>query len=257
MGRVVWIKENKMSQKLTVVIIVYNEEKNIREAILSAKLLGADVLVIDSASADNTKKIAESLGAKVVESGIQKDFAAKRNLAKKYATTPWLFHLDADERVTEELAVAVKKAVEGEFYIYEIKRVTTSLGGAHKFGSLSPDYVRRLMPREAEWIGKVHEHPECNCKTRRLSGYITHEPYENWSTWLEKVENYSTIWATDAHKKGKKATALTPFCRAAFGFIKMYLIKGGCLDGILGLNMSIAHAFYTFMKYIKLLELRK
>ncbi|MBO6179203.1 MAG: glycosyltransferase family 2 protein [Selenomonadaceae bacterium] len=244
-----------MSQKLTIVIIVYNEEKNIEGAILSARLFDAEILVIDSASTDNTRKIAQSLGAKVVESGIEKDFAAKRNLAKEYATTPWLFHLDADERVTPPLAEAVKKAVEGSFYLYEIKRVTTSLGGAHKFGSLSPDYVRRLMPKEAEWVGKVHEHPECGYETRRLQGFITHEPYENWSAWLKKVENYTTIWANDARKKGKKASALTPFSRAAFGFVKMYFLKGGFLDGVLGLNMSLAHAFYTFMKYIKLAEL--
>lgn len=237
------------NSKLTAVILANNEEYHIANAIKSLKLLNADILVIDSGSTDNTIKIAESFGANVISSPWQNDFAYQRNQAKKYANTPWLFFLDADERITENLAKSINEAIEGDFYLYEIERVTKSLGGAHKFGAFSPDYVKRLMPKEANWVGKVHEHPECNCKVKRLKGYITHEPYKNWSDWLRKVDDYSEIFANE--RTDKKISALSPFLHSFLGFIKMYIIKGGFLDGILGLNMSLAHAFYTFMKYVK------
>lgn len=243
------------NNKLTAVVLTNNEEYHIAKAIESLKRLRADILIIDSGSTDNTMDIARSLGAKVVSSPWRNDFAYQRNLAKQYADTPWLFFLDADERVTKELAENINRAIEGDFFLYEIKRITESLGGAHNFGAFSPDYVRRLMPRETEWIGKVHEHPECDFPTKRLDGEITHEPYKNWSAWLKKVDGYSEIFANE--RKGKKISALSPFLRASFGFIKMYVIKGGFLDGALGLNMSLAHAFYTFMKYVKLLEKNK
>ena len=241
-------------KKLTVVILAYNEEGNIAGAIQSAKGLDADILVIDSNSTDNTREIAKSLGARVAVHPFGEDFAFQRNLAKEYASTPWIFHLDADERITEKLAASIKKAVEGEFFLYEAKRVTTSLGGAHRFGSLSPDYVGRLMPKDATWVGKVHEHPECSRETRRLSGELTHEPYANWAAWERKVEKYTTIWANDAYNRGKRAGGFSPFLRAAFGFLKMFVVKVGFLDGAKGLNAALAHAFYTFMKYVKLSE---
>ncbi|MBO6304464.1 MAG: glycosyltransferase family 2 protein [Selenomonadaceae bacterium] len=240
------------NNKLTAVILTNNEEYHIANAIESLRGLNADILVIDSGSTDNTIKIAESMGAKVVSEPWKNDFAYQRNLAKKHTNTPWLFFLDADERVTKELAENINRALDGEFFLYEIKRVTDSLGGAHKFGAFSPDYVKRLMPRVAEWVGKVHEHPECEYPLKRLKGEITHNPYKDWSAWLKKVNSYSEIFAND--KKGKNFSALTPFFRASFGFIKMYIIKGGFMDGALGLNMSLAHAFYTFMKYVKVLE---
>lgn len=241
-----------MSNKLVTVILTKNEENHIGAAIKSLDGLNTGVLVIDSGSTDNTVNIAKSLGAKVVVSPWKGDFAYQRNLAKEYADSDWLFFLDADERVTEKLRDSINEAIAGDFYLYEIKRVTASLGGAHRFGAFSPDFVKRLMPKNAMWVGKVHEHPECDVPVRRLGGELTHEPYLNWSAWLKKVDNYTTIFAID--KRGKKISSLTPFIRAAFGFIKMYLLKGGFLDGALGLNMSLAHAFYTFMKYVKLLE---
>ena len=108
------------------------------------------------------------------------------------------------------------------------------------------------MPKEAEWIGKVHEHPECDFPLKRLDGYMTPEPYKNWSNWLQKVDNYSEIFAKE--RLNKNISFFSPFIHSFLGFIKMYVIKGGFLDGALGLNMSLAHAFYTFMKYVKVLE---
>lgn len=245
----------KMSNNnLTVVILTRNEEEHIKGAIESLRGLNADILTIDSGSSDNTMAIAKSMGAKVVSSPWHGDFAYQRNIAKEHASTDWFFFLDADERITSELRNAINEAITGDFFMYEIKRVTTSLGGAHHYGAFSPDFVKRLMPREANWVGKVHEHPECNFPLKRLKGELTHEPYKNWSKWLEKVDNYTTIFAND--KKSKNISALSPFIHAFLGFVKMYVLKGAFLDGALGLNMSIAHAFYTFMKYIKVLELK-
>ena len=97
---------------LTVVILTKNEENNIVDAILNARQVTDKVLVVDSGSTDKTIELAEANGAKVIYRTWDSDFAAQRNFALHHVETEWVLYLDADERINDELATSIKRAMQ-------------------------------------------------------------------------------------------------------------------------------------------------
>ena len=245
--------------KLTVIILTKNEEKNIVDVVRNAKQVTDDVLVIDSRSTDKTVALAEKNGAKVVYRAWDNDFAAQRNFAFEYVKTEWILYLDADERLNEKLVKAIKNAVEAdEQKQFSIKRKSVAFGQEFNYGVLKPDFVPRLFKTSnVKWVNKVHEKPICSDKLEVLDGYIEHYTYTGWEQWLHKFDQYTTIWAEDAYRKGKRVGLGKAFGHAFFGFIQMAILKKGVLDGGFGLVMSCNHFFYTLMKYLKLIEIQR
>ena len=96
---------------LTVVVLTYNEQKNIEDCLKSASFAD-EILVIDGGSKDETKSIAQKLGAKVIFHELNNDYAAQRNFGIENATNEWIFMLDADERITKELADQIIYCIE-------------------------------------------------------------------------------------------------------------------------------------------------
>ncbi len=237
---------------ITVVILTKNEEMNIVKAIESAKTIASRVLVVDSASEDKTVSLAQSVGAKVVIRRWDNDFAAQRNFALEYVNTEWVFYLDADERITDELAESINKVIgENKKALYEIERRNSAFGKDFKYGVLSSDTVKRLFPTQlAKWQGKVHESVVTDLPVIMLEGYIKHYTYRDFDQYIHKMNMYSTIWARDSHKKSKllKDIVFRPF----FAFFKMYILKFGFLEGWLGFVLSINYSVYTLNKYAKL-----
>lgn len=244
---------------LTVVILTKNEERNIVDVVQNAHQVTDDVLIVDSGSTDKTVALAEANGAKAVYRAWDNDFAAQRNFALQHVETEWVLYLDADERLNNKLVEAIKKAVTaGEQKQYSIKRKSVAFGQEFNYGVLKPDFVPRLfITSSVQWINKVHEKPVCDDKLEVLDGYIEHYTYTGWQQWLNKFDQYTTIWATDAYAKGKRVGLMKAFGHAVFGFIQMAILKKGVLDGGLGLVMSCNHFFYTLMKYLKLIELQR
>lgn len=245
--------------EITVVILTKNEEKNIVDAAQNALLLTKHILVIDSGSTDNTVELAEANGARVIYRAWDNDFSAQRNFALEYVSTEWVLYLDADERMNEELCIAIKKVVKSSGdKQYSIKRKSVAFGQEFNFGVLKPDYVPRLFKTShVQWVSKVHEKPMCEDRLVVLDGYIKHYTYTSWNQWLKKFDQYTSIWAQDAYTRGKKVNLLVAFGHAFFGFVQMAILKKGILDGGFGLVMSFNHFFYTLMKYLKLIELQR
>ncbi|SUP39459.1 glycosyltransferase family 2 protein [Veillonella criceti] len=237
---------------LTVVILAKNEELNIVEAIESAKKVSSKVLVIDSGSEDSTVLLAESVGAKVISREWDNNFAAQRNFALEHVDTKWIFYLDADERINDELAKSIKKLVrEDKDALYEIERRNSAFGREFKYGVLSSDTVKRLFPtQKAIWQGKVHESVVTDLPTIMIDGYIQHYTYRDFDQYISKMNTYSSIWARDSHKKVSllKDTIFRP----AFAFFKMYILKLGFLEGWLGFILAVNYSVYTLNKYAKL-----
>lgn len=245
---------------VTVVILTYNEEKLIEKAIQSALQCTSHVLVVDSGSTDQTTTVAEELGATVVYRKWDDDFSAQRNFALQYVTTQWVLYLDADEFINQELAEDIRRVTSQKqpFYSYEIVRRAFAFGKRFKHGAMRPDRVQRLFPRNAvTWVNKVHEHPETNLAVKTLKGYADHYTYATWEQYWNKFNHYTSIWAEDAYKRGKKGSYLSAFGHATYGFIKITFLDKGILDGWLGLVMCCNHFMYTLMKYVKLLDLNK
>ena len=246
--------------KLAVLILTKNEEKNITDVINNAKQCSDEIIIIDSGSTDNTVALAEQDGARVFFRAWDNDFAAQRNFGLELTNAEWVLYLDADERLDAELIDAIKVATASnkldEQYI--IRRISHAFGQKFRHGVLRPDSVARLFPRgKVLWVNRVHERPECDLPKQKLSGNIIHYTYSGWTQWLRKFEQYTTIWANDAYKKGKRTSPFGIINHANFAFIQMAFLRLGLLDGFMGIVMCCNHFFYTMIKYLKLYELQR
>lgn len=152
-------------QKLAVLILTKNEEKNITDVICNAQKCADEIIVIDSGSNDRTVELAEMAGAHVYFRAWDNDFAAQRNFGLELTNAEWVLYIDADERMSDSMIEAIKKVIsdEGMPAQYSMLRRTIAFGKEFKYGVLSPDKVKRLFLREdVIWVGKVHESPSCD-----------------------------------------------------------------------------------------------
>ncbi|WP_427113174.1 glycosyltransferase family 2 protein [Megasphaera sueciensis] len=245
---------------LSILILTKNEQDNIVDVIRNAFQCADEVIIIDSGSTDNTAKLAEREGASVCYRAWDDDFAAQRNFGLIQTTADWVFYLDADERLSSELIDAVHRAaaLNDTTKQYSIQRKSVAFGTKFGHGVLYPDYVSRMFPRTAvHWVHKIHEHPECKLITETLPGHIEHYTYKNWHHWEGKLCQYTTIWAEEAFKRGKRTSLSSIFLHSLGGFFKMFIVRAGFLDGWMGTYMCFNHFFYTMLKYLKLYELQR
>ena len=247
------------ADNLTVVILTKNEEKNIVDVVRNAAQVTDDILIIDSGSNDKTVELAKQENARVVYRAWDNDFAAQRNFAFEHTDKEWILYLDADERLNDELVEAIKSVVKSnQVRQYSIKRKSIAFGKKFSYGVLKPDFVPRLFKtHRLKWVNKVHERPVCEDKLILLEGYISHYTYTSWEQWLHKFDQYTTVWAENSHKEGKKVGLLQAFAHMFFGFFNMLVLKKGILDGSMGIALCFLHAYYTLMKYLKLIELNR
>lgn len=243
--------------KIAVIILTFNEEKNIADAIRSAAFAD-EVLLIDSGSTDETLAIARALGARVVQHPM-KGFADQRNFALRETAADWVFYLDADERLTSAAGEAIRRLAQGaERAAYEICRHNIVFGKPMHYGAHRPDWSMRLFPRDGvRWDGVVHEQAVVSVPIRRMTGEILHYTYDTWSTYLTKFNRYTTLAAEKLFAGGRRASVTTLLLHPPFTFFKMYVLKLGFLDGFLGFAMSVMAALSVFMKYLKLAELSR
>ncbi|MDR3348931.1 MAG: glycosyltransferase family 2 protein [Acidaminococcales bacterium] len=243
---------------LSVVILTFNEERHVAETIASARQVAEEIIVVDSGSTDKTVEMARAAGAKVFFRAWDGDFAAQRNFGTEQATADFVFHLDADERISPELAASVKQAAAGhEQKIFAFYRKNLVFGRLCQYGEMKPDIVKRLYPRAgAQWEGKVHENLRGSLPTAMCKGALYHRTYEDWELFLNKVNKYTTIWAEAAKGKGKKTSLAAAAGHGFFAFFKGFVIKRGFLGGFPILVTCCMHAFYTMLKYLKLFQIQ-
>ena len=240
--------------QLAVIILTRNEEKNIRDCIASADFAD-EVIVVDSGSDDMTCEIAEALGAKVYQHPMDEEgFAGQRNFALDQTTAEWVLYLDADERITPELAAEIRQHI-GKMpqQAADIKRISVVIDQRMYHGVYRPDYITRLFPRDkVQWEGVVHEHAQTDLPIIRLQSPAHHYCLTSWEQYFEKFNRYTTLMAEKMHQHGKKTNLMAAHLHAIFAFLQMYIMKRGFLDGKLGFILCEYHYFYTLTKYVKL-----
>ena len=243
---------------LSVLILTKNEEKHIRECILSAKFAD-EIIIIDSGSSDDTVMIAESLGAKVLHHPMTEGFAAQRNFSQLQAKGDWILFLDADERITPALAAEIQQKISFEQqYAYEIPRRNIAFGHWLRYGGWYPDYTLRIYPRTyVSWHGIVHEEARVTVPKGRMSNPLDHYTYTDWNHYFGKFNSYTTLMAKQNYEKGKRATFFDIVGRTFFAFLKMYILKSGWRDVKIGFILAVFHFFYTMAKYVKLYYMQK
>lgn len=247
-----------MSSPLSVVLITLNAAGQLAECLASVAFAD-EVVVVDSGSTDGTVALAERYGARVVAKewlgfGRQKQFAVEQ------AANDWVLCLDADERVSPELAASLVRALESPTApVYRIARRNRFLGRWLRHGEGYPDWSARLFDRrQARWSDDVvHEKVLYATTPGMLQGDLLHESAEDIGQYLEKQNRYTMLAAAELHRRGQHAGALELIFSPLMRFLKFYLLRLGFLDGLPGLVHISIGCMNSFMKYAKLIELRQ
>jgi glycosyltransferase involved in cell wall biosynthesis len=250
--------------KISATIITLNEEENIREACES--LAWADeIVVVDSGSTDKTVEIAEACGARVTIRE-WKGFSAQKQFAAEQTLNDWIFSLDADERVSEELEASIatlRKKSDNELAGgYRVARRSYYQERWIKGGGWYPDWQLRLYKKSVgHWEPRlIHESVkmESAARVEKLAGDILHYSGKDAAYHHRMIgERYAPLAAQQMLEEGRRTTPLKIATAAPSAFIGSYILKGGFRDGLAGLSIASFAAHHAFLKHIMLWEKQK
>lgn len=246
--------------KISAVIITFNEEAKIADAIRSVNWAD-ETLVVDSESTDRTREIARELGARVITEK-WRGFSGQKQFATDQALHDLIFSLDADERVSDGLKAEIlnirhSAAADG----YRIPRLSTYLGRKIRHSGWYPDWQLRFFDRtKGRWKDvAVHESIEMaeGTKTSQLSGDILHLSIDSVKQHAEMINTrYAPLSAEAMFARGTRTSSLKIALAPVVTFLQTYLIKMGFLDGFAGLIISYFAAYNVFLKHLLLWELQ-
>lgn len=244
---------------LTVTIITLDEAEHIGAAIDSASWAD-EIVVVDAGSRDDTVAIARARGART-ECRAWTGYVDQKNHAAGLASHDWILSLDADERVTPALAAEIRATLarEPEAGGFRVPRVTFHLGRWIRTTDFYPDYQTRLYDRRrARWTGRhVHESVAVDGRRGQLRHELEHYSYRDLADHLDRINHYTTLAARQMQEAGRRAGVLDLLLHPPAAFLRNYVLRRGCLDGSVGLTLSIVNAYAVFLKFAKLLELQR
>ena len=243
--------------KLSVTVITRNEALDIGEALMSVAWAD-ELIVVDSESGDDTVAVARQHTDRVIVREWP-GYVAQKNYAASIASHDWILSLDADERVTPELAAEIRSTLArpSPERGYRMPRVTRHLGRWIRTTDWYPDYQLRLYDRRAgEWTGRyVHEAMSVQGPVGQLRGELQHFAYRDIADHLETIDRYTTYAARQMQESGRHAGLLDLAVHPPLAFLRNYLLKGGIRDGAPGLVISAMNGYYVLLKFAKLWEL--
>ncbi|HZQ74424.1 MAG TPA: glycosyltransferase family 2 protein [Burkholderiales bacterium] len=243
---------------LSVVLITRNAAA-VLDACLESVAFADDIVLVDSASTDATAAIAARRGARIVQKewlgyGLQKQFAVEQ------ARNDWVLCLDADERVSPELAASIQAALAAPAApIYRMARRNRFLGRWLAHGEGYPDWSPRLFNRlNARWSDDlVHEKVLFAVTPGTLKGDLLHDSSDSLSAYLDRQNRYTTLAAQQAFERGRSAGILHLLASPVVRFFKFYVFRLGFLDGLPGLLHISIGCMNSYLKYAKLIELHR
>ncbi len=241
---------------LSVVIITRNEERNIRACLDSVKWAD-EIVVVDSGSSDGTIAICREYGCKIIEAE-WKGFGANKAAGVQAAKNDWILSLDADERVTPELAQKIKEILASDHLAdgYKIRFRTLYLGRQIRFSDWQNEYHLRLFNRRRGSFNDaiLHESLNLNGRTEKIKAPIIHNSFPTLAVHLQKIARYGQLAAEQKSAAGKKSGVCGAVLRGLFAFVRIYILKAGFLDGRMGFVLAINNGFAAYMKYLMLWE---
>jgi glycosyltransferase involved in cell wall biosynthesis len=242
---------------ISVVIITFNEEKNIARCIDSVSTVADEIIVVDSFSSDKTREICVRKNVKFIEHFFE-GYIEQKNFANAQATYPYILSMDADEALSPQLASSIA-AVKQDWTrdAYSMNRLSSYAGKWIRHCGWYPDRKIRLWDsRKGTWGGeRIHEKLllEPGYTEGHLQGNILHYAYQNSSQLIAKIQQYSAIYAE--HNRFKKQSSVFKIIyKFVFAFFRTYVLKRGFLDGYEGFIISASHANGVLYKYAKLHE---
>lgn len=241
---------------LSVIIITRNESANIT-ACLQSVGFADEVIVLDGQSTDDTVLRAQQLGAKVVVDPEWQGFGPQKNKALAHATHDWVLSIDADERVSPELAQEIQSVMrQSEYLVYDIPRLTNFCGQWIHHCGWRPDRVIRLFKKDRARFSDdvVHEkiiaHP--NIAVGKLMHSLLHYSYPTAKDYWHKLQLYSQAWAQQKFEQGQTTSMTRAVGSGLVAFLKSYVFRLGFLDGPMGLAVCVMQGQAAYGKYFTL-----
>lgn len=244
-------------QSVSAIIIAKNEEEMIADAIASVSFCD-EIIVVDGGSIDRTVALAKKQKAHVFEFRTN-DFSQARNFGKKKAKSEWILYIDADERVTKELALQIKTVLAHpqSFRAYRIKRKNYYFS---TFAWPSTERLERFFQAKSlkEWYGRLHESANIEGEVGELDGFLVHFTHRSLSDMLIKTLAWSTVEADLRLKSNHPQMAWWRFFRVMLSaFYSSYISQKGWRVGTAGLIESMYQSYSAFVTYAKLWELQE
>lgn len=239
--------------QLSVVIITFNEARNIGRCIDSVQAIADEIVVVDSFSKDETEAICQKKGVRFIQHAFEGHIEQK-NWALQQATFPYILSLDADEALSPELADNIRITKQSWKYDgYCMNRRTNYCGKWIRHSGWYPDRKLRLFDRrKGHWGGfNPHDRVEMNPKTapKWLKGDLLHYSYYSVDEHYARARKYAQIAAQARRNAGKHNFWLHALLNPPAKFLRNYLIKFGFLDGKAGLTIAWISALETYWKY--------
>lgn len=248
-----------MKSTLSVIIIVKNEEHDIRSC-LESVTWADEIIVLDSGSVDNTLSIAKEYTDNIYISTDWQGFGVQKNRALVHASCDWVLSLDADEHVSDALHQEIANAIQsGSPFIYKLPRLSSYCGKFIRHSGWWPDYVTRLFKRGKASFSNdlVHERLVFQGEAAKLTAPLLHVTYKDLDEVISKINQYSTLGARNSYQKGKNGGLTSAIAHGLWAFVRTYIFRAGFLDGAEGLMLAISNAEVTYYRYLKLLYLSK
>ena len=246
---------------ISVVIITFNEEKNIGRCLESVKDIADDIVIVDSYSTDDTEKICSQYNVRFIQHTFEGHIEQK-NWAITQARYPHILSLDADEMLSERLKRIIGGVKENwEYDGYYFNRLTNYCGKWIRYSSWYPSRKLRLWDsRKGHWGGmNPHDHFILDRGSNRkfLRGDLLHYSYYSINQHIDQINKFSDIAAKSFFEVGKTSSWFNIIFHPMWRMFRDYIIKFGFMDGFYGLVISMNSAHETFLKYSKLRKLNK
>ena len=243
---------------LTAIIPTYNEEDNIEECLASVAWVPRRV-VFDCFSTDRTVELAREAGAEVIQHPFE-NYAQFHNAAMERVEGEWILFVDADERVTPELAAEIQAvlAEEHDEVLWWIPRYNYIFGRLTLGAGWYPDYQARLLRRgRVRWERPVHEIAVADGPQGYLKNHLMHHNYATLAEFIERQDRYVRYDASILYQQGVHPHWYTPYSQAVRHFWWRFVTLRGIRDGLHGLRLSLLMGYYEAKKYRRVMQLWK
>lgn len=248
------IKPFKM--KISVVIITFNSVRTLRKVLAAVEGWANEIVIVDSGSTDETLAIAKEFDCKIFHRKFD-GFGTQKRFATDQAKNNWIFTLDSDEIVSEELKLEIDEAMKNlDCQAFIIPNTLILLGKMMKYGRESKMLRIRLFDRRFGNYNtkEVHEEVEIEGKTKTLRNRVWHDSYVDLADVFQKANKYSSLAAIEMNKRGKKTSILKIIFKFPIAFLTEYFVRLNFLNGYRGFIWAFSQAVYSTMKYMKLKE---
>lgn len=243
---------------ISATVLTKNSEKTLAKTLDSLKDF-KEVVVLDSGSTDKTLTIANTYPNVVVHSTPFLGFGPQHNYAAKLASHDWIFSIDSDEVLSDELANEILSLEKDPEEVYQIKRHNYFDGKHIKYCSgWHPDWIPRLYHRNTTHFSEdlVHERIVTeDFVVKKLKAPLLHTPFLEIGDFLKKMQHYSSLFAEQ--NQGEKGSLFEALVHSWFAFFRSYILNRGFLAGRAGFIISMHMGHTAFYKYLKLIETKR